>query len=115
MRNVSLERNQVNIETLDADLRTELGDAYLGLSARDGVVILHASDEISDAQIQSGRTIVQAHDATVLSAEQQGIVNLRSEIDSLKASVGDIDNLTTTEATDAIKLLYKALRLNGLL
>ncbi|MGB7340376.1 MAG: hypothetical protein WBC91_15875 [Phototrophicaceae bacterium] len=115
MRNFKIERSSVNIEKLDADLRVALGAAYLGLTADSNVVTIHAVDSISDAQIQQGRAIVGSHDVDSLTSEQQAKQDIQVEIATLKQSIGNINSLTVTEATTAIKLLYKVLQLNDLI
>ena len=60
------------------------------------------------------RDVLLAHDASALSSKQAQKQTLQSQIQMLKDTVGNIDDLTTVEATSAIKLLYKVLRLNEL-
>lgn len=115
MKNYELDRIDVNIEKLDADLRATLGTVYLGLTVRDNSILLHADDAITGAQVSIGRQIIQDHDATQLSDNQQQKASIQADIATLKQSIGNIDALTNTEATEAIKLLYKILQLNDLI
>lgn len=100
----------VNIDLLHEQLSVVTG--YEACSAHPSGVTVYFSGNVN---LSSLSAIVQAHDATGLSTKETQLANLKNEINSLKTQVGDVNNLTASEATAAIKLLYKVLRVNDLI
>ena len=86
MREIMIERSTVNIEALDATLRTALGQAISGVSSRAGQVIVHLSATVSQAQIDQARSIVIAHDPAQLTAEQQAEIDRRQALETARAA-----------------------------
>lgn len=100
----------VNIDLLHEELTAVSG--YEACSVHpDGVTVYFSRN----VDLNSLRAIVQVHDESGRSTNETQLANLKSEINSLKSQVRDIDNLTAQEATLAIKLLYKVLRVNELI
>ncbi len=111
MAQVFIERvSTANIDLLHEQLQSVSG--YQACSTHPAGVTVYFSGNVD---LQEIRAIVSAHDGTALSAKEMQFMNLISEIDSLKSTVGNIDSLTAVEATAAIKLLYKVLRVNDLI
>jgi hypothetical protein len=71
MIEMKIERADVNVELLDAQLRAAAGEHFYGLSLQRGAVLLYLSDAISpDTQQTLGR-IARQHDATQVTPKQQ--------------------------------------------
>lgn len=100
----------VNIDLLHEQLSAI--NAYEACSTHPSGVTVYFSGDVDLAGLQA---IVSEHDGTALSTQESASFALKSEISTLKNAVGNIDNLTATEATSAIKLLYKVLRVNELI
>lgn len=71
MQNISVDRTQVNVELLDAELKNALGVLVKGISTGRGQVIVHIDDDATDADIDHVEQIVIDHDETGLTADQQ--------------------------------------------
>ncbi len=99
-----------NVPLLDEELSAIAGYQSCTVQ-RQGVAVFVDNDVLSREPF---RNVLIAHDASQLSSKQAQQLALQGQIQTLKNDVGDIDNLTTLEATAAIKLLYKVLRLNEL-
>jgi hypothetical protein len=70
MQNITIERWDINIEALDAELRAELGEQVSGISTGPYGVIVHCVDTITPAQIAQVEQIVLDHDPSILTPEQ---------------------------------------------
>ncbi len=66
MKTIQVERSNINIEALDATLRTALGNGTTGLSYQKGIVIVHLVDSVSADQEKQARTLVEMHDPAIL-------------------------------------------------
>ena len=110
MQKIIIARQDVNIERLDEDLSQIAG--YEGCSLNSEGVVIYIEENTPTTAF---RDAVNAHSQSDLSTRQQERDALRAEIVSLKQSIGNINTLTDTEQTDAIKLLYKVLKLNELI
>jgi hypothetical protein len=73
MQNIRMERSGINVEALDAEVRVEFGERAFGISTGPYGVIVHLSDDATPQQINRARQIVQNHDPSVLTAEQQAV------------------------------------------
>lgn len=92
MREIVIEREDVNIEALDDALHTALGAVYIGLSTRPNTLILHLTDASTVGQRAQARQIALDHDATQLTVEQQRRVFRRQQLAQLRAqNASDID------------------------
>lgn len=70
MIDIVIDRSVINPEALDAELRAALGDKASGISARRGQVVVHLTDEASNADQDQARSIVLNHDPAVLTPHQ---------------------------------------------
>lgn len=68
---IVIERNAVNLEALDTDLRAALGNAVAGVSFGAGVVTVHLTSLALPNDAQTAQQIVLIHDSNKLSATQQ--------------------------------------------
>lgn len=92
----------VNLEALDAELRTVLGAVAGGVSLRRDQVIVHLGDEADTQQVADARSLVRRHDPQRLSAaqqaEQQRTQRLKAaHADALAARQAGKDMATTGE------------------
>lgn len=92
MQNITIERSNINVEALDELLRATLGADYLGLSTRSGEITLHLVDSTTAADVEAATQLVQLHDESLLTTEQQEQIARGAEIDSAR--------LVFTEALD---------------
>lgn len=66
-----IERADVNVDLLDAQLREVSEEGFYGLSTGRGGVTLYISDTLDTEQRQQLIDIARAHDATALTPQQQ--------------------------------------------
>ena len=71
MQNITIERWDVNIAALDAELRAALGELVSGISTGPYGVQVHLSDDVTPASIQQARQIITSHDPKILTPKQQ--------------------------------------------
>lgn len=100
----------VNIDLLHEQLSTITG--YEAVSVNPSGITVYFAGDVDKVSVEA---IISAHDGEALSAKEEAVITLEGDINALKGEVGNIDNLTATEATSAIKLLYKVLRVNELI
>jgi hypothetical protein len=86
MQTITIARNSVNLEALDADIRAALGSKAAGISSGPYGVAVHLSDNASQADIDQVQAIVAAHDSAVLTAEQQARIDQQAALDSARAA-----------------------------
>ena len=81
MIDVKIERTDVNLELLDAQLRTVGGESFHGLSADRVGVTLHLSDA-TPANLQKAlERIVRQHDATQMTPQQEARAARQTQIE----------------------------------
>jgi len=73
MIDLKIERDDVNVELLDAQLRSIGGDLFYGLSAQRGGLILYVSENASDTLRKQIMQAARQHDATQMTPEQQAL------------------------------------------
>jgi hypothetical protein len=95
MQDITIAQKPVNIEALDADLRAALGSTVAGISTGPYGVEVHLSDDATPTQLNQARSIVQAHDATKLSAQQQAEVQREAQLEQARQ-----DNATSLNVSD---------------
>lgn len=111
MGNLFIKRTEsVNIDLLHEQLSEITG--YEAVSVSPSGIRAYFSGDVDTASVQA---IISVHDGEALSTKEEAVITLEGDINALKGEVGNIDNLTATEATSAIKLLYKVLRVNELI
>jgi hypothetical protein len=71
MPDIIIDRAVINLTLLDAELRAALGKAMTGISTRAGVVIVHLAKTATGDHETQAKLLVQAHNATALTPEQQ--------------------------------------------
>lgn len=71
MHDFVIEREHINAEALDHNLRDTFGSAIYGLSFSKGKVAVHFVDSPTPEQKEQAETLVQSHDANALSPTQQ--------------------------------------------
>lgn len=103
MQTIQIERDTINIEALDATLRTLLADEYFGLSTRAGTVRVHLSDAVSEAQLLQAQQAVREHDAAHLTQAQQQRMTRQSRLQNTRADqlATELD-LTTFDALSPV-------------
>ena len=82
MQNVIVERQDINVEALDGELRAALGALVYGISLSRGEVVVHLDSAATAADEAQAEQIVVDHDETQLTAEQQAQADLEAERDS---------------------------------
>ena len=112
MQNVIVERQKINTESLDGELRNSLGALVHGLSAGRGEVIVHLADRATQADIAQAEQIVNDHDEAQLTAEQQTQAELETERASYVASL-DPQTVTLEELAARMAWLEKEIRAMG--
>ncbi len=63
--------SQVNLALLDAELRASLGEQVTGVSVLGETVTIHFADEPAGQVLDQAAALVNAHDATRLTPQQQ--------------------------------------------
>jgi len=71
MRDITIDRHFVNLDSLHSDLRAALGGIVRGVSTGPYGLRLHLADEASDSHIEQALTIAYSHDPTKLTPQQQ--------------------------------------------
>jgi hypothetical protein len=91
MRNITLNRTDVNLEALDDALRGALGDALLGVSAGGGTVIVHLVETAPREAETLTRQIAETHRPEVLTPAQQTRMAGRAQRQALDGPVRKLD------------------------
>lgn len=89
MPNVEFKRNNVNPEALDEAIRDEFGAQVSGISSGPYGVKVHFVDEPSAEQINRVREMVQNHDPSVQTPEQQAAERRRHTLEQLRSENAD--------------------------
>lgn len=71
MRSIFINKTQINSDWLDEELRTALGNLIIGISHGGAIVEIHLDDASTSADDIIATDIVNNHDHTVVTAEQQ--------------------------------------------
>ncbi len=101
MQEVYVERTAVNYEALDAALKKTLGGLVLGISTGPGWVRLYLDDNATQTQQKNGRTLIETHDPTVLSPEQQAEATFKAHLAKLRQDYGNTPLEITPYATES--------------
>lgn len=89
---IIIERTGVNLESLDGDLRTALGEVVSGVSAHAGLVTVHLTGKSIPADSQTARQIVLNHNPAKLTPEQQHQQQQAAKLEALRQQKGgDLD------------------------
>lgn len=85
MREIQVKREMVNVEALDAALRAALGEVVFGISAGPEGVIAHLADAATAQQITQAQTLIEQHDPTLLTPEQQVKLERYQQLEGARA------------------------------
>lgn len=92
MKEITIERSAVNIESLDAELRAALGTSVSGLSVARGRVTVHLADTALDVEVEQARQLVIKHDPAALTPQQQQAQRQAAKLASARqANTADLD------------------------
>jgi hypothetical protein len=91
----------LNLALLDETLRAALGEVVAGVSATRGEVRVHFTRRPTAEEVARARLLVEQHDATALTAEQQALVEQREQHDALHRTVSHLD-LSAPLTADAL-------------
>lgn len=70
MQNLEIVQASVNSAVLESELRTGLGDKFVGFSTGRGMVVVHLTDSVTEDDLALTQSIVTDHDATELTPRQ---------------------------------------------
>ena len=79
----------VNLEALDAALRSALGGAVVGVSAADDSVLIHLRADASPDTAAQARSAAARHDPAALSPRQQAERDRSDRLDAARRDAGD--------------------------
>ena len=85
MREIQVEREIVNVEALDAALRAALGGVVFGISAGPQKVVTYVADDATVQQISLVQTLIEQHDPTLLTPEQQVKLERHEQLEQARA------------------------------
>lgn len=80
MRKLEINREPVNIEALDEELRDQIGSRYRAVSTRPNTVVVFFGRLATQAQLDLAEEIVVNHDSSSLSRRQQAQAQLRQDL-----------------------------------
>ena len=89
MQDITIARNNVNVEALDAELQAALGNLSRGVSTGPYGVMVHLDDRATEAQIAQVQAIVEDHDPSVLTPEQQARQQRQARLETLRQTRGE--------------------------
>lgn len=96
MNDVAITTNKsLNMEALDAALRTALGTKVSGFSVGGGQVIVHMDDSATPAQIQQAQQIVADHNASGLTPTQQAEQERQQALEQMRQTAGNLELQTS--------------------
>lgn len=99
-------RDTINIELLDSELRSAMGEAYVGLSFAPNNVTAYLRDDISEALVTEARQIIQQHDAAELTYQQRATAELYAKLALLRTQNSiPLDEGEFAEEAPLIRLL----------
>ena len=89
MQTITIARNDINDEALDAEVRAAFGTLTSGISTGPYGVMVHLDDRATPAQIAQAQTLVENHDPAVLTSEQEAEQQRQQRLASLRTSRGE--------------------------
>jgi hypothetical protein len=102
MRDITLDRQFVNLEALHADLRAALGGIVRGVSSGPYGLRLHLTDDASDSHIEQAVTLAFSHDPTRLTPRQQAEAERELQLELARAANATPLNLADYSASDLL-------------
>ena len=100
---ITIKRNQVNLELLDMEIRSNLGSQFQGASFDGEQVMIYLTDDASDEQIADATHITQEHDSSQLTSSQQETANRAARLEELRVQNTPLLNLADY-ATAAVEI-----------
>lgn len=101
-----------NFDLLDEQLRSALGDRVIGVSASGTDVTVHFADDATDEQIETARQIVEQHDPSERTSQQQEtaerailLAELREE-NTVPLDLADYDEADNSLRQLAVKIAW---------
>jgi hypothetical protein len=109
MKTITIARQDTNITALDEALETQLGTDYLGLSVHHGEVRVHLLDETPSELVRQAEQIVQNHDSSLLTVEQQAEIMQRQNLLQARSENPQVLDAVAYDSSDALmqQLAYK--------
>jgi hypothetical protein len=108
MQHITIQRETVNIEALDAQLRDALGEVVHGISTGPKGVTAHLNDTATANDLAQAESIVTAHDPSVLTADQQNEIARQHQLAASRdANVEPIDPAIAKDQDAVIRLLVQ--------
>ena len=106
MTNITIERQGINDEALDAELRAALGNLVTGISSGPYGVIVHLDDQVTSAETNQARRMVENHDPEVLTPRQQAAQQRQQKLVQMRgARTEDLDPADYSGETPSIQAL----------
>lgn len=102
MKSIAIKRDRINIEKLDDDLRAVLTSNYVGLSTRLREVLVFMADATPTADVLQAQRIVENHDPTQLTTDQQSQIVRQQAIDNARITNIEELNLADYAASDGL-------------
>jgi len=96
------EKSPVNLARLNEELAAALGEKFAGVSGGPGGLRVHIQDDMPLALQDQIAPLIQAHDATKLTAAQQAEVNREAALDALRKPW---DQWTAQDQADFLRIL----------
>ncbi|MDQ7025275.1 MAG: hypothetical protein Q9P01_05050 [Anaerolineae bacterium] len=109
MKTITIPRQDTNITALDESLEAQLGTDYLGLSVHHGEVRVHLADETPSDTVRQAEEIVQNHDSSRLTVEQQAEIMQRQNLLQARSENPQVLDTVAYDSSDALmqQLAYK--------
>jgi hypothetical protein len=101
MKDIVVDRRDVNIRALDGELRAALGETVAGISVGRQGVIVHLEDDATAEDVTTATRIVVQHDPAVLTADQQAEADEQAALDAARSentTALDVDSYNSTAA-----------------
>jgi hypothetical protein len=109
MQSINIERQNINIKALEAELRSILGELIRAVSISCGQTIVHLGEGALQGDIDLIEQIVNDHDEKLLTVEQQEKIDLEAERDSF-ATPFDPQAITLSELAARVAWLEREVR-----
>ena len=117
MSDIVIAKSNINMEALDAALRTALAEAVSGVSFRDGQVVVHMEDDATPTQVQQARQIVADHNPAALTPAQQAAADRQQALqqasqaaEAVTLNLGDYSGAAQQTLAKKVLWLERAVR-----
>lgn len=104
MKDITIDHiSAVNLIALDAALRTALGSSVFGLTHNGQSITVHLADDAPPGKVAQTRTIVQSHDPSQLTPDQQAGILKQAKLEQARQDFAATElDLKTYEGKDAL-------------